>query len=71
MKPMYGSVWYHFADDDRERARMHKNIAVPGATTQSTGLVVVLKELPHVVREPRRLEMVAVLASVHGHANRA
>ena len=37
-KPQYGSVWYHFAGADQEHARMHMTIAVPGATTQSTGL---------------------------------
>jgi len=38
VKPIYGSVWYHFAGADREHARMHMDIAVPGATTASTGL---------------------------------
>jgi hypothetical protein len=38
VKPEYGSVWYHMAGADREHARMHMTIAVPGATTQSTGL---------------------------------
>ena len=38
VKPAYGSVWYHFAGADRERARMHMTVALPGATTQSTGL---------------------------------
>jgi len=38
VKPEYGSVWYHLAGADRERARPHMTIAVPGATTQSTGL---------------------------------
>jgi len=38
VKPVYGSVWYHFAGADREHARMHMDIAIPGATTQSTGL---------------------------------
>jgi hypothetical protein len=37
-KPVYGSVWYHFAGADRERARMHMTVALPGATAQSTGL---------------------------------
>ena len=37
-KPEYGSVWYHLAGADREHARMHMTIAMPGATTQSTGL---------------------------------
>jgi hypothetical protein len=40
VKPEYGSVWYHMAGADREHARPedHITIAVPGATTQSTGL---------------------------------
>jgi hypothetical protein len=38
VKPVYGSVWYHFMGPSREQARMHMTIAVPGATTQSTGL---------------------------------
>ena len=38
LKPQYGSVWYHFMGADQEHARMHMPIAVPGATTQSTGL---------------------------------
>lgn len=38
LKPEYGSVWYHFAGADKEHARMHMTIAVPGATSQSTGL---------------------------------
>ena len=38
VKPEYGSVWYHVMGPDRERARNHMTIAVPGATTQSTGL---------------------------------
>ncbi len=38
VKPEYGSVWYHFWGADREHARMHMTIAVPGATTQSMGL---------------------------------
>ena len=37
-KPEYGSVWYHAMGPDREHVRMHMTIAVPGATTQSTGL---------------------------------
>jgi len=37
-KPGYGSVWYHFAGPDRERARAHMTVALPGATAQSTGL---------------------------------
>ena len=38
VKPEFGSVWYHMAGADRERARPHMTIAVPGATTQSLGL---------------------------------
>jgi hypothetical protein len=37
-KPEYGSVWYHFMGPDREHARAHMTIALPGATTKSTGL---------------------------------
>ena len=37
-KPEYGSVWYHLMGPDREHTRTHVTIAVPGATTQSTGL---------------------------------
>jgi hypothetical protein len=38
VKPEYGSVWYHMQGADREHARTHMTIAVPGATTQSIGL---------------------------------
>ena len=38
VKPEYGSVWYHVTGADREHTRTHMTIAVPGATTQSTGL---------------------------------
>jgi hypothetical protein len=39
VKPEYGSMWYSVAGPDRENARPHHvMIAVPGATTQSTGL---------------------------------
>jgi hypothetical protein len=38
LKPEYGSVWYHVMGADREHARVHMTIAVPGATTQSIGL---------------------------------
>lgn len=37
-KPEYGSVWYHYMGADKDHARMHMTIALPGATTQSTGL---------------------------------
>jgi hypothetical protein len=38
VKPEFGSVWYHLSGPDREHARTHITIAVPGATTQSMGL---------------------------------
>jgi hypothetical protein len=38
VKPVFGSVWYHLAGPDREHARPHLTIAVPGATAQSLGL---------------------------------
>jgi hypothetical protein len=38
VKPEFGSVWYHLMGTDREHVRTHMTIAVPGATTQSTGL---------------------------------
>ena len=38
VKPEYGSVWYHMLGADREHARTHVTIAVPGATAQSIGL---------------------------------
>src|SRR5438552_3633755 len=38
VKPEFGSVWYHMAGPDREHARPHMTIAVPGATTQTIGL---------------------------------
>jgi len=31
VKPEYGSVWYHFQGADREHARTHITIALPGA----------------------------------------
>ena len=37
-KPEFGSVWYHQQGADKDRARPHMTIAVPGATTQSLGL---------------------------------
>jgi hypothetical protein len=38
-KPEYGSVWYTLNGADKEHAtHVHVTIAVPGATTQSTGL---------------------------------
>jgi len=38
VKPAFGSMWYHLAGADREHARLHMTIAVPGATAQSLGL---------------------------------
>jgi hypothetical protein len=38
VKPEYGSVWYHLMGADAEHTRKHMTIAIPGATTQSTGL---------------------------------
>jgi hypothetical protein len=39
VKPEYGSMWYSVAGADPDHARPHHAmIAVPGATTQSTGL---------------------------------
>ena len=38
VKPEYGSVWLTMNGADKEHARIHTTIAVPGATTASTGL---------------------------------
>jgi hypothetical protein len=38
VKPEYGSVWYDMNGPDQAHARVHVTIAVPGATSQSTGL---------------------------------
>ncbi len=38
MKPEYGSVWYHLMGPDKEHAHEHVTIAVPNATTKTTGL---------------------------------
>jgi len=38
VKPEYGSVWYHLMGMDKDHTRSHITIAVPGATTASTGL---------------------------------
>jgi hypothetical protein len=38
VKPEYGSVWYTMSGPEQAKARTHITIAVPGATTQSTGL---------------------------------
>ena len=37
-KPEFGSVWYHLMGANKEHARTHMTIAVPGATTASMGL---------------------------------
>ena len=37
-KPEYGSVWLTMNGTDKDHARIHTTIAVPGATTQTTGL---------------------------------
>lgn len=37
-KPEFGSVWYHLMGPDKEHARKHMTIAVPGATQASLGL---------------------------------
>jgi len=38
VKPEFGSVWLTMNGADREHARIHTTVAVPGATTQSLGL---------------------------------
>ncbi len=38
VKPEFGSVWLDMNGADLAHARIHTTIAVPGATTQSTGL---------------------------------
>jgi len=38
VKPEYGSVWYHLMGADKEHARTHMTIAIPGATTATTGI---------------------------------
>ena len=38
VKPEYGSVFYTLAGPDQAQARMHMTVAVPGATTASTGV---------------------------------
>jgi hypothetical protein len=37
-KPEFGSVFYHFMGQDQATARTHMTVALPGATTASTGL---------------------------------
>jgi hypothetical protein len=38
IKPEFGSVWLTMGGADKDHARIHTTIAVPGATTQSLGL---------------------------------
>jgi hypothetical protein len=38
VKPEFGSVWLTMNGPDKDHARIHTTIAVPGATTQSMGL---------------------------------
>ena len=38
VKPEFGSVFYNLGGADRERARAHTTVAVPGATAQTMGL---------------------------------
>jgi hypothetical protein len=37
-KPEYGSVWFHLMGPDKDHPRTHMTIALPGATTATTGL---------------------------------
>lgn len=36
--PEYGSIWIHMEGNDQASAGIHTTVAVPGATTESTGL---------------------------------
>ena len=38
VKPEYGSVWYHVRGADKNNLRRHTTVAVPGATSASTGI---------------------------------
>ena len=38
VKPEYGSVWFHLSGPDKDHPRTHMTVALPGATTASTGL---------------------------------
>ncbi len=38
VKPEYGSVWFHLMGPDKEHVRQHMTVALPGATTATTGL---------------------------------
>ncbi len=38
VKPEYGSVWFHMRGPDKDHVRQHMTVALPGATTATTGL---------------------------------
>jgi hypothetical protein len=38
VKPEYGSVWFHLMGPDKDHVRQHMTVALPGATTATTGL---------------------------------
>jgi len=38
VKPEYGSVWFHLMGADKDHVRQHMTVAIPGATTATTGL---------------------------------
>ena len=38
VKPEFGSVWYHLQGPDKDHARTHMTVAVPGATQATMGL---------------------------------
>lgn len=38
VKPEYGSVWFHLMGPDKDHVRQHMTVALPMATTASTGL---------------------------------
>src|SRR5256714_11526134 len=38
VKPEFGSVWLTMNGPDKDHARIHTTVAVPGATSQSMGL---------------------------------
>jgi len=38
VKPEYGSVFFHLMGPDKDHARHHMTVALPGATTATTGL---------------------------------
>jgi hypothetical protein len=46
VKPEFGSVFYNLSGPDRDKARPHTTIAVPGATAQSLGLPDNAKQIP-------------------------